>query len=373
MKSPFRHFTRRSFIPVSLVLFGGSSLWWKRHLENLITIPRPETDTAAADQVRRQAEDARSRREAEEVALRRAEEKARREAEALRQLSGQLHTSLSEAGKADQESVRRIRAALKADLSTLCAEARQQIPAIGKVLSSFEECARMVLLMAKDQVTGSHEAADRIAMRTAGLRESLVQFQAARSSAITTLERDIGTHSNQLSTQVLQHVQAIGRSGEEDLLALSQRFGALSSGIQVEQMGLGISLALLPLDALAVGDLVLRVTRQLLGRYVERAAATAGANVVLAAADGPLPVGEIIAILLDAGFAVWTAWDLCHACKTIRPAIQDKMHGAVDGARTEIMAAFDQQAEAWLRDAAEKRGQALQPLLAAANPGRSKK
>ena len=60
------------------------------------------------------------------------------------------------------------------------------------------------------------------------------------------------------------------------------------------------------------------IIRKVLAGVAGKLAGSLGASAVAAAADGPLPVGDIVAAFIAGGGLVWSAWDIRQAAKQQR-------------------------------------------------------
>lgn len=102
----------------------------------------------------------------------------------------------------------------------------------------------------------------------------------------------------------------------------------------------------------------------LLRRYAERAAALVGANIALAVSDGPLPFGEIVGILMDIGFSLWTAWDIFWLSRELPGNVDHSLREGLTNIHEQALAQYDQQAARILSEAVTMRQKVAAPLLA---------
>lgn len=119
--------------------------------------------------------------------------------------------------------------------------------------------------------------------------------------------------------------------------ALASRADAVSAGCTralgaaaSAATGVGIAAGF---EALFISQTV-RAVVNLCARTSAKAAGKAAASTVAPAADGPLPIGDIIAV---GGFA-WTAWDIHHMTKKMPKEMQKGLTEAVDKIEADTLA-----------------------------------
>ena len=67
----------------------------------------------------------------------------------------------------------------------------------------------------------------------------------------------------------------------------------------------------------------------ILGSIVGRLAVSAGSGTTLAAADGPLPFGDILGVVLAAGGTAWSVYDINKASKQLPSELEALLRQAV--------------------------------------------
>ena len=87
------------------------------------------------------------------------------------------------------------------------------------------------------------------------------------------------------------------------------------------------------LTGLSIEALFLKKTiaslRTVLGKIVARLAASYRGGTACAAADGPLPIGDIIGIVMAAGGTVWSAYDLYQVKNKLGPEMKNLLQQSV--------------------------------------------
>ena len=80
---------------------------------------------------------------------------------------------------------------------------------------------------------------------------------------------------------------------------------------------------------------LIRSLRRILGVVTARLAASWGGAAGLAAADGPLPIGDIVGVVMGVGGTVWSAYDLWQCRECLPQEITQALNAAVDSFREE--------------------------------------
>lgn len=78
------------------------------------------------------------------------------------------------------------------------------------------------------------------------------------------------------------------------------------------------------LEAVLIGSTYATI-KKVIQIIAEKLAKSAGASIIAAVADGPLPIGDIVAAVIAAGGLTWTAYDIYVASKE-----QEKLPGKID-------------------------------------------
>jgi hypothetical protein len=127
-------------------------------------------------------------------------------------------------------------------------------------------------------------------------------------------------------------------------------------------MKVAVATALAPLECGGVFA-VMKLLNHALAVVIQRAAKTSALNAAAVVADGSFPVGDAIALAADVGFLIWTGADLYKISRDLPPTIESQIRSGVVEAFESALAAFDQQAQEWLKRSSEERHRALAPVL----------
>ena len=158
-------------------------------------------------------------------------------------------------------------------------EARRNVPAVVEKMTEIGATCRLCGLMVRDKLTGAHETQDYL---SSALKEPILV--PCRKGA---------------------EVYGCGFESDGFLNTLAE-INADYSAIK------GYALGGLAIEAIFIRQTIASLNTTL-GSVVARLTATFGSGTASAVADGPLPVGDIIAIVMAAGGTAWSGYDLWKA------------------------------------------------------------
>ena len=174
---------------------------------------------------------------------------------------------------------------LVADLDTKAQpyfdEARRNIPAVVEKMTEIGSTCRLCGLMARDKFAGTHETQEYLA----SVLEKPIITPCRRGAEV------YGCDFN--TTGFLDSLKAVNADYAE-----------------IEAYAIGG----LALEAVFLKQTIAALTSTL-GGIVARLSATFGGGAACAAADGPFPFGDAVAVVLAAGGTAWSSYDLYEARK----------------------------------------------------------
>ena len=160
-------------------------------------------------------------------------------------------------------------------------EARRNIPAVVEKMTEIGATCRLCGLMVRDKLTGAHETQEYLA----SVLEKPIITPCRRGASV------YGCDFN--STGFLNALKSLNADyAEIEAYAVS--------GLAIESLFLKQTIAALT---------------STLGSIVARLSATFGSGAACAAADGPFPFGDAVAVVLAAGGTAWSSYDLYQARK----------------------------------------------------------
>ena len=179
---------------------------------------------------------------------------------------------------------------LQADIDDLDAkaqpffdEALRNIPAVVEKMTEIGATCRLCGLMVRDKLTGAHETQDYLA----SVLEKPIIAPCRKGAAV------YGCGFN--SAGFLESLKSINADYTE-----------------IETYALGG----LAIEAIFLKQTIAALTSTL-GSIVARLSATFGSGAACAAADGPFPFGDAVAVVLAAGGTAWSSYDLYEARKRL--------------------------------------------------------
>ncbi len=215
--------------------------------------------------------------------------------------------------------------------------AENAIPSVVKDLSGFGACNKLCYKMAKDKIKGTSDAQDAIEEAINKVLDHCSAGTAEVDSLLKDYEIRLAENSNQFRASIAEDLKnpefisldtsAIEKIAQDIVKIQSSVYQNVQSAIAAE---VGAALELL----------FIRTTYQTLSsifaKTVAKMAGSATAGVIFAAADGPLPVGDVI----GGGIAVvglgWTAWDIRQAMKILPEKLDRQLRDSVAEYRSEI-------------------------------------
>ena len=221
-------------------------------------------------------------------------------------------------------------------------------------LVSFKGCAILCYHMAKDKFSGSCEAEERIqsvmekhfGTYIRGANQDLENVLARLDDTLARNTTDMGVRLAALGEAVLNSedmsAQSALRNFVDQLSAASAGFGGIAMGTIFSGTGLTLSLVFLIKKALG------QITR-ILGPIASRLGATTAFAIGSAAADGPLPIGDIIGLVAEVGGTTWCAYDLYKAQVILRDNLECTLRSTLAQYRRELLELGQQRAVTLLK------------------------
>ena len=174
-------------------------------------------------------------------------------------------------------------------------EARRNIPSVVDQMTGTGALCKLCWLMSRDKIIGSHKTQDYL--------ESILKGQIVgpcRAGA-TVYGCDIS------SAGFVNGMKAVNSD-----YAMTGAYAM--TGLSIEALFLKKTIASL---------------RTVLGKIVARLSTSYSSGSACAAADGPLPIGDIIGIVMAAGGTVWSAYDLYQVKTKLGPEMKSLLQQSV--------------------------------------------
>jgi gas vesicle protein len=310
-----------------------------------------------------EAQKAAEKRQIEAERLRRAQERAaEKNAQARREISKKAKTHLAEAKTQDAEAREKIRREFQDTVNRIHDSAVREAGPIAAKMSEFREVAKLALLLAKDQIKGTQDSAGYLSESLKAVSHPMASLPNETQISLQKVRYEIESHTNAISTSLQEDIQHLEMDTEVHLESLKNDLGQMFAGIKSHDVELSAAVLLAPLEfsgVLALRTLLVRM----LGPVVRRAVTTAGINAALVVVDGPLPIGDLLALAMDAGFLFWASYDIYQISKELPGKIEEQIRLGLQKQRDSALAQFDEKTANWLTAAHSARTEALKPLI----------
>ncbi len=216
------------------------------------------------------------------------------------------------------------------------ASVRNAVPAIRRSVSGFKTAGKMVKDITLDQAKGG----DRFERRLESLLET--PFVRPLARAREGIFADCDTCAARLAAEARAYREEIGRAQAElprplqirannkGFQALVERDKATMREFASKARETAVGVALEAAFARSTYAAVRKLVTILGGKAVGKGAIT----VALPFVDGPIPVGDILAV----GGAAWTAWDVHKLARVLPDAIENQLRATVDQTQRDTLA-----------------------------------
>lgn len=243
-------------------------------------------------------------------------------------------------------------------LQTLAAQNRAACEAgVGSAVNSLvrhDQIGWLVADFAKDKVFGGHRASARVESCATGLTEPMKSSAVRTVELLDALALELTAVNNRYALRVGEviesHQAELPKADMEHLAALphgvaqkvSTQVGAAALAVTFEGLTIGATReAAANLLALLASKLSPQISKAVIG-------------VAAAAADGPLPFGDILTV----GLGLWTIWDVVSLPGQLRDDVSGHFHNAVD----KHLAALDAQVQLTVEQLAKQPREARDEL-----------
>jgi predicted DCC family thiol-disulfide oxidoreductase YuxK len=85
---------------------------------------------------------------------------------------------------------------------------------------------------------------------------------------------------------------------------------------------------------------------------------------ICAAADGPIPIGDIFGAVIAAGGTIWTAWDIYDVSYIMPKKLSDELYNGIAQMKTTLLAETRRIAEELVKQSQENGSQLSQSAMA---------
>lgn len=288
-----------------------------------------------------------------------------------RRLEAKVQAALVEADTAARAARAQALAAGEKVAAAQLAASRTGADAAVARLTSFTGCFRLVWLMLRDTCTRGRNAYTDTHIRAVVDAEMMSPFQEGcrdLKSCLDDLQERLTGSNVRLAADL---ATAVEPERSELRAVLERQLAELTGGVQtqapkVRAIATGTVLASV---GLAISAACVRATwaaaRNVFGAIARRMAVTTGAALGTAAIDGPFPVGDCIAVVIEVGGTVWCLYDLVRARFTLRDELAGTLHQQVRESCAAAQTSFRAEADALLAAAIQQNRQLANAAVAA--------
>ncbi|MCX6985550.1 MAG: hypothetical protein NT118_12505 [Lentisphaerae bacterium] len=261
-------------------------------------------------------------------------------------LANQISIALEQASKKNREAFAASKSRIENALDESCANARRNIKNVTDKLCSFKGCATICYHIAK----GDSDQYIHGIVKPQITDECLKGAEKAASELIV-LEDTLATNSTEMqiqmvtsTEQVLKDSKGIDTTAFSNLVKDTSKYSQASKDQAISKSmataGLGLS-ACFVRGTCATG-------MRLLGHIGKRLGVASGASMVAAVADGPLPIGDVVGVIIEVGGISWCAYDIYKIQGTLKNEIQPELTRNIGEFRNNMAAESEKNALALL-------------------------
>ncbi|MCP4579920.1 MAG: hypothetical protein GY846_26935 [Deltaproteobacteria bacterium] len=219
--------------------------------------------------------------------------------------------------------------------------AREGIAPLVDELASFKGCAILCYLMTKDKFSGNCETEARIqSVLDAHIGQNILHAGQQRETALARLNDALARNTTDMQVRLASMTETVLGSEDETAQAAFRDLSASISTVSQGFSGIAVS-TVISGTGLAISALLaktsLKQARNVLGHIARRIGTTTALAIGSAAADGPLPIGDVIGLVLEVGGATWCAYELYDAQFILRDQVAGDLRRALAQYRGEFL------------------------------------
>jgi hypothetical protein len=238
-------------------------------------------------------------------------------------IAEEIRIALEQASKKNQEAFTASRDKIDNSLNESCANARRNIKNVTDKLCSFKGCASICYHIAKgDSDQYIHDIVK------PQITDECLRGAEKAASELTVLEDALARNSTEMqiqmvtsTEQVLKDSKGVDTTAFSNLVKDTSKYSQASKDQAISKSfataGLGLS-ACFVRGTCATG-------MRLLGHIGKRLSVATGASLVAAVADGPIPIGDIVGVIIEVGGISWCAYDIYKVQSTLKNEIQPEL------------------------------------------------
>ncbi len=223
-------------------------------------------------------------------------------------------------------------------------QAEANIPYVLYKLAGFKGCATLTYYHAKDKLNGTNEAEKFIlsVLKQYIIEPSIKSAEESQRILEKIYYELARNHTDMLvemataSKLIIQERNNQNNNPEKFIKTLNELPGK-TIDIAVTTISSTVGIAL---EGIFIKS-TMNMVRNVLGAIAAKVSTTTLASITSAAADGPLPVGDAIGVVIAVGGAVWTAHDLYKAQYVMKDELSAILEKTIKEYRQKTMADFE--------------------------------
>lgn len=224
--------------------------------------------------------------------------------------------------------------------------AENAIPSVVKDFSGFGACNKLCFKMVKDKIKGTSDAQAAIETSLNKVLDPCSAGTAEVDNLLKSYEILLTENSNQFRSSIAEELKnpeyiGLDTSAIEKIANdIIRVYGSVSKSVKstvAAEVGAGFELLFIRSTC--------RTLTAIFAKTVAKMAGSATAGVILAAADGPLPIGDAVAGGIAVVGLAWTAWDIRQAMKVLPEKLDRQLRDSVTKYRSEVNKSAKEQAQ----------------------------
>lgn len=217
--------------------------------------------------------------------------------------------------------------------------AADSVPQVVGELCRFKVCMKLCYKAAKDKLRGTHDFADAyMSVLDKPVIQPCLHANAVATDMLQNLQQRLKERHAQYAMELAavckntQNAARLSESQEELLNMLNEFSGSVqSAALKATLAGVGVVLEVIFIRETC------RYAVKFFAKPVVRICASLGIGGICAAADGPLPVGDIAGAVLAVGGLAWTAWDVYDVSRIMPEKLQSELYSNISTAKTILL------------------------------------
>ena len=284
--------------------------------------------------------------------------------ERLRQMvREQVRAAEQRDAQASQDTLRQAEAAIDRHFD----ESRDNVEKVVENFTSIKVCAKLAWKLAKDGICeGSHEvqAAIQPIVEPNIIRPCMAGYGEA-SHQLRLCQQKLQASGNQLSADLIEQTGMMRGDDSFDDKVLGdfndnmEKVNAVVMQQATTTMGLAVGAAI---DVLCIRSTISTI-KALLDWIASRMVTSAGTATVMAAADGPLPIGDIAAAVIMVGATAWSGYDLYQVTHKLPKQMRTELINTIETTRKAVKKELHQKVEEMERQQRQLREKMEQQAL----------